>query len=353
MYTVERYNTIFDEKLKSHWEVLEKGEDMTAFQSYAWNCILEKEFKSNFFKKVAGELCYFELLDEGQPKLIAGFHIQKRTIKIGGFGYEKGIYFLGMRGYSDYLNFIYKDINANMLNVLLQAIFEYTKIAKIYLSQLPEASKTNMLLQSGEVNFTLESDNEEVCVKLSIPETPELFVSGMKKQFKQNYRTQKHRYEREHICLDYTLYQGCVQDREILACVKKLHKQRFKEKNKGNARIFFSSLIQRLKGHFDEIGHALKEVEHTWLLVGKINNKVVSYIYGMSEENVLRIMQLGFDKKYAQYSPGIMILIEAILNDFDSYRGKIIDFTRGEEAYKYRMGGVSHSIKAYTLYLQE
>ncbi len=349
MLKFKTYSTIFDEDIKKDWLYLQDGLDMTAFQHYDWYCMLEKEFKSNFFIKISGRICYLEILDDDVPIAIAPLHIQKKSIAFKNFGYKKGVYFLGMKGYSDYLNFIYRELNSQQISFLIKSIFSVSGLKKIRLAGVPESSALSLALNSGGIDEQVSCVFEEPCVSLKVKETSDDFFKGMKKQFRQNYRTQKHHYEKDGIELTYKLYKGTFNDVETLNRIKEIHEDRFEQKNKDNLSMKIYRIKNKFVGSFDEISYAMKNNQESWVLLGFINGKLVSYIYGLQDKQALRIMQLGFDRKYAKYSPGIMILIDCILDNFNEYSQKVVDFTRGDESYKFRMGGVEHLIKSYEI----
>ena len=347
MFEIKVFDTIYDENLKKDWSSLQNGEDMTAFQHYEWYCMLEEEFNSNKMKKMFGKIQYYEVFENGNPVIIAPMHIQRHTLKIGPFGYEKGIYFLGMRGYSDYLNFIYTEINDEQIDYLLKCLLDISVNKALLLSELRDNSKISRVLSTGCIHANVERLNWETCVNLEMPDSSEAFFKGMSKQFRQNYRTQKHRCDNDGIAIEYVFHQGCFSEESVISEILRIHEDRFDNKNKKNKAVKLSTLLSKIRGSFDEITYSLKNDSDSWLLLGYINNKLVSYIYGLSDDYAVRIMQLGFLKNYSKYSPGITILIDYLLQNYEKYQGKSIDFTRGDEAYKFRMGGTEHRISSF------
>jgi CelD/BcsL family acetyltransferase involved in cellulose biosynthesis len=53
----------------------------------------------------------------------------------------------------------------------------------------------------------------------------------------------------------------------------------------------------------------------------------------------------GVNMKYSRYSPGILSLNAFINNQIDTGEIELFDFTRGNESYKYAVGGKKHEIE--------
>ena len=62
----------------------------------------------------------------------------------------------------------------------------------------------------------------------------------------------------------------------------------------------------------------------------------------------IRVMAAGTDLDYARYSPGILLMYNFILKAIEEGTLSEIDFTRGDEKYKFALGGqkkLNHNIK--------
>ena len=89
-YTICDYGNDAFDALKSDWLLLEKGADMTAFQSYSWyhgiHALFDQERTKNLFRKWR----YIVVRKRDVPLLIAPLEI-----KLCGFGYKN----YGAEGY--------------------------------------------------------------------------------------------------------------------------------------------------------------------------------------------------------------------------------------------------------------
>ena len=344
MLNVRAFNSITDEALKCAWKKLELGKDMTAFQYYNWHMMLDIEFKQNWLKRLFGTVKYYVLYSDSDPVLIAPLYIQRYTVTIKNFGYEKGIFFLGTKGYSDYLNFIYRDVTVDEISYFIKFISNDTGIHDMTFSQIMEESLMNCIFH--EKMEEAQHVSEEACVKLQIPQSVEVLNQKMSKQFRQNYRTQKNHYKKDGFEMNIELIEGTVPT-NIIRRIQDIHDDRFRKKNRHNNHVRFYSLIALFKPRFDEVGYALEHNDNNWLLLGKHNNKIISYMFGLKDHNAIRVMQMGFDSTYENRSPCITAFLDCLYQEFGMFANCVIDFTRGEEPYKYRMGGEKHLINQY------
>ena len=73
------------------------------------------------------------------------------------------------------------------------------------------------------------------------------------------------------------------------------------------------------------------------------------FYYGFDiEKTRIRVMAAGTDLEYARYSPGMLLMYNFIINSIQEGKIREIDFTRGDEKYKFSLGGeqrLNHTIK--------
>ena len=63
-----------------------------------------------------------------------------------------------------------------------------------------------------------------------------------------------------------------------------------------------------------------------------------------SDGQCIRVMTAGTDLDFARYSPGVLLMYNFILNAIEAGQIKEIDFTRGDEKYKFSLGGQQRTI---------
>ena len=75
-----------------------------------------------------------------------------------------------------------------------------------------------------------------------------------------------------------------------------------------------------------------------------INGELAAYFnYGLDKYHKrVVLMAVGTNEKYGWYSPGMLLIYEYILKQLDNADIEVVDFTRGNEKYKYSLGGKEH-----------
>ena len=68
----------------------------------------------------------------------------------------------------------------------------------------------------------------------------------------------------------------------------------------------------------------------------EINNYLASTSFAFKNNEKLFVYNSGFDNKYSEYSVGLINHVYNIKNKIKTYN--YIDFLRGDEEYKYRIG---------------
>ena len=189
-YSPEQFDS-----LEPFWKKLESGRDMTIFQTFTWykwvNSAFFKEKIKNHFRKWIYFLCFD---DDNNPIMIAPIQIVKIGFSFKGLGLNKGVYFIGRKGYSDYLNFIYNDFNQVAVDFILEHLKKYHKVKRCIFENTLE--KTNFSLYIRE-KFKVEPMSKISCAALELPQSFDAYSSQLKKHAKQNLRTALNRQKRD------------------------------------------------------------------------------------------------------------------------------------------------------------
>jgi len=344
MMTYKVFKRLTDGELKTIFHLLQEGDDMTAFQNYEWMKTIDLSFRKNRLRTLFGQIRYLTIFKDSKPVMVFPFHVQRHTLKIGKFGYKRGLYLLGQRSYSDYLTPIYQSINIEVLQYAVSVACDYFKLYTIYLGQLREETAIRRLVMSENKLFQTTVTGCEHCVALSFPLTFDEFCKGLSKNLISNLKKQRNRQRRENVHITYELIEGVCQNEHIRQRIGEIHSERFNDKNCGNVNMILGKFLNVVYGGIDEIQHAMSHNPYSWLLLGKNNGEIISYIYGLKDRHAIRVMQLGFSTEYKRYAPGIITFLEYVKDNYTNLQGSVIDFTRGEERYKYELGGKQHII---------
>lgn len=338
-YVVEYYHKDNFFLIESEWKYLEKGPDMTPYQSYAWykmlnDCYVPED--TSYYTSV-----YASIKKNNKTILIAPLWIVKHTFK---FVNKKGVYFLGREGWSDYLNFIYFEFDNYALLHLLHNVSLTFHVNKFFFSELKCRGNTYTYLTNA---MTLIEKKEEICVALSLPKTEEEYRKKLSKNTRQNIRTAYNRLKKDGLQLRIEFDDLNINRDKCYELREQRFLDRFHKISK--LRRYKQKIIYRLKYHFKPFipiysfndGHFLSVYDGDELC------SFFYYIYDCMHRQIF-VLAAGLNTKYSKYSPGIISLIEFI--NYHIIEGDIdmIDFTRGDEAYKYALGGEDHFIGGIT-----
>lgn len=73
-----------------------------------------------------------------------------------------------------------------------------------------------------------------------------------------------------------------------------------------------------------------------------IDGTLAAFMSGLVKDNVFVVPRLSINNEYRRYSPGIILINEAIKYFISDTKITILDLSQGQESYKYNMGGKEH-----------
>ena len=336
MYILEEYLYNQLEYIKNDWEKLSKGYDMTFYQSYDWYYMLRNYLlKDNFLHKNVFYVCRNEKKD---AVLIAPLWVLHHSV-FWPFN-RKGIYILGRDGSSDYLNFIYNDFNPEVIDFLLHELSKKYHINHFKFEQLKEATA----LYNYIITKKVVRNHPLISVSLDLPDSEEEYLSILSKSTKQNLRTANNRLKKDKLFFEYVLDDYDV-DKTICLQLKnsRLDKKNYEpDWRKRIKNWFFKTLTIK----FPDYIPFLTEADTHIMSVYCEGQLAAFFNYGIDPyRKVINIMTAGTNEAFARYSPGMLLMFEFIKRTISHHKEiKNIDFTRGNEYYKYALGGKNHII---------
>lgn len=330
MYTIDYFSKKQLPLLKEDWLELQKGVDMTIYQSYDWYEMLNKLYvpkDTNNFISI-----YSLIKKNGKAVVIAPFWIVLHTFKIVN---KKGIYFLGRSSWSDYLNFIYNEFDSEAISFLLNSISEKYKVKRVYLESLKQDTQSFKFLLQQNKSIELGIG---ISVSLKLPKTQEAFKELLSKNTRQNIRTAHNRQKKDGINIS-VLFDDQSVDRD--KCWK-IREERFHTKFKKIPLLkkIKYTIMRKLTFQFNSFlpfysfsdGHFLTTYD---------GDELCSFFFYIvdKEHRQILVLAAGVNSAYSKYSPGFVSLFDLInyhisIGDVDT-----IDLGVGDEKYKYSLGG--------------
>lgn len=328
--------------LETHWRTLERGSDMTAFQSFDWYRNINSLYKLEKVKNCFRTWRYIAVFDNEAPLLIAPLEIKKIGCGYKQYGASSGIYFIGRVGYTDYLNFVYNKFDADALSCLIDYL--HTKYPRLpfFFERMLEMSQSYCYLAErySHERFPVS------CAALYLPDSFEEYRTNLSKNTRQNIRTAVNRANRNGIMLthEFVLDEDKVLKEKILVLnEERLSKKAASSKKEmslaGKVYCFFADLSRRL---FSAKLDVIRVSNNTFCFLVRDDDRIVSFFWGIRNDYLkeLYVILVGVDKEYEWYSPNISHLYLYLEEYYKEKRNdlRIIDFTRGAEGYKKTIG---------------
>lgn len=347
---IKKYNPEQFNELKIAWKELESGNDMTVFQHYDWYKYINALYEKERAKKIVRKWIYILVTENEKPLMIAPIQIIKAGAQYKNLGLARGAYFIGRQGYSDYLNFIYKDFS----EAAVQTIFDYLKselkLNRICFEQLLESTS---LYQYIIQKYSFHQ-SECYCASLTLPDTFDEYKKLLSKSTRQNIRTAINRQNRNELNLKHEMIYEL--DHEMTDVLMAIREQRLAEKRKKNKGSLKGRIYGKGRGlliHLFSAEHdVINESCNPWCFLVKKDDRIVSYFWGMKNDyrDEYYVILAGVDKEFTWYSPSLSHLYLFIQEQYESgdKKVKVFDFTRGGERYKEDMGASKKSAWAIT-----
>ena len=336
MYTIEIYHYNQIDCLKNDWERLYKGCDMTYYQSFEWYQMLRSySLKNNFLHENIFAVCRNELKE---IEIIAPLWVLRHSL-FWPFN-RKGVYLLGREGASDYLNLIYKEFHQEAMDFLMQELSR-----KYHLHTFKfELLKENTSLYDYIKKIGIIRDHRLISVSLNLPTSEDLYLKMLSKSSRQNLRTANNRLKKDGKQIVYILDDLDVDKSLCLAIKNSRLKQKNYEPNKIKA--IKNWIFKKLRISFPNYV-PFQTDKNSHIMSAYCNGELAAFFnYGIDPyRKCVNIMTAGTNEVFARYSPGMLLMYEFIKHTMkNSYDISIIDFTRGDEHYKYALGGDNHII---------
>lgn len=339
---IKEFSPLDFSKLEAQWKELQKGTEMTCFQTYEWYKIINTHFIAEKKKSLFRFGTYVLVSDDNdKPLLIAPIQVIKRGFYFKGVGLRKGFYFIGRQGFSDYLNFIYKEIKQEYLS----AIFEYLKsnysLNFFCFENVSENTDAYRILNDA---FNC-SRFDSLCMTLPLADDFETYRKSLSKSTRQNIRTAFNRSAKDNIELSYEIRTSI--DGETADTLMAIREQRLGKKvsdtnsNLSKKAKLYNSGRNFIVNFASEPVDVMKEVKNCWCFIARCNGEIGAFFYSLykPENKTVYLLLAGVEKKYEWYSPGVTQLYKYMEDEINSGKKSVdvIDLTRGNEKYKYQL----------------
>lgn len=348
------------DKIKSEWESLQNGEDMTVFQQYIWYYGLNEQYLKDCFKK-SETAQYYVVYKDGKAKMIAPVHIRKHGVEYKGIGISSGIYMIGQWSFTDYLNFIYNDFDEECAKAVIAELKKNYPRLSVHFNFVKESNAFDRFLKE---NYPESGTGQTICVQTLPHDSFEDYYHSLSKHTRQNIRTGINREKNSGI--DIHIEKFNTISKQNAEEFFSIYVSRSKNKNTVNLRKdgFKNSIFKfynkkynnNLKAGLKKFNYLTYSMENNpqSCLIGIFSGpKKIGFIYCLRENNGdLRNSIVCFDEIYGFYTPGITSFYRYFKDYVYSANERTavtIDMTRGTEKYKYALGGTEHYLSNYKI----
>lgn len=339
-YSISYYKKEYFPSLKADWKTLEKGNDMTYYQSYDWYEFLNEYYVPD---DTSNYISIYVVLKRGEEVLlIAPLWIVKHTFK---WVNKKGIYLLGHEGWSDYVNFVYSEFDLEGLSFLLKEVAHKYSVNKFRFDKMKRGVQSYQYL-SVQNNVTNNWTGK--CVALTLPQTTEEYKRMLSKNARQNIRTAHNRLAKDNIEIRIEFDDQNV-NRDFC---REIREKRFIKKFQKESRLraFKHKLMYRLTYHFSSILPFYSYDKGHFLTVYS-GEELCSFFFYLRDDihREIIVQAAGVNMEYTKYSPGMISLNSFINHLIENDNIDVVDFTAGDEPYKYAVGGIEHNTESITI----
>lgn len=312
------------EGLADHWQrLIEGSHEPTFFDLQTW--------QKTWWAEFGGESDLHLLMvrsDSGDVDMIAPLMIDGSAVS-----------FLGSTDLVDYHDFLTRDrLSPRCVQSVVSAITEMDNIDTILLQSLPGNSPTITQFREAaeQAGWNVEIEQEDVAPRLELPESWDEYVSSLRKKDRHELRRKLRRLEAVGDVEQVEL----TDPAEIEAAMPdfmRLHRMSTPDKNEfmtEDREKFFSRIAVELARE-DATSLCFLEV------CGEREATSLSFVTG----NVRYLYNSGYNPAQSRLSVGLLNHALAIRSSIEQGH-RVFDFMRGNESYKYHLGGIDREVFA-------
>jgi CelD/BcsL family acetyltransferase involved in cellulose biosynthesis len=315
----------FPENLLSLWEtLLQKSPFQNPFLSPIWGQLWLRHFGKTLEVKT--------LLSRSSGGDPLGLGVFSDSGREGG---KKGLTLLGSMDVWDYRDLILPAGKEEEALGVLARFWGEGPWEELEFSGISEFSPTLRFLPAllQAFGFQVIQTVQEISVYLNLPPAWDDFLAHLDSKDRHELRRKMRRLERES---SFEIREGREEDlAERMDAFLDLHRKSRRDKAE--------FMTPEMEDYFREI--ALRFQEKGWLSLPflRAEGKDVAAYFSFRYQGVEYVYNSGYDPEYARLSPGIVLAADGIRRAME--RGMtVFHFLRGQEDYKYRLGGKEEKI---------
>jgi len=319
--------------VKDVWErMYASNHALTPYSSYSFNEIVSHYYRfapkrARFRTKI------FEIIDDSQNTVLI----------IPLYGRGENYYLMGDLLMTGHLDFIYKKVVGNeefaQAFILMKSELKGTKL---FLNKISERSKLRDYL---DANYTYT--RKGICINVSFGCDFEAYTKSLSKNMRRHIRNMYNRLKRESVDWGVEVIINTPISDRMKGEILKVYNDRDVEKNLTQ----LGWLFKIVRHHFNPITVSTANMEGNFNSILRIDGELAAFSSGyVTNDNSTIISPRGaMNSKFSRFSPGLLLDIETIKWLTRNTKITNLDLSRGNEEYKYALGGKEHYNYSYEI----
>lgn len=344
-YTLQIHSSI--RTLEPLWRAMEAEAPASAYyQGYTWNRFLHDYYRTSLYhlRKFTRVEYAVVLKTEGggSPLVIAPLMISLASRKVR---IDSG----KVAGRLDFLTAPDRNVGESVA-WLLDRLTERYAGYRFEFFDIPMESPLAQTLLRREGTTLLE--RESYCIPLSAFDSYESYFASLGKQARQNVRTARNRLATDSLACTFRCYGDGEEPLtpRLLRRVWSLYLDRslhWKHKEPTRWKRFTNALRVWVKTLNSVPVNSLRRLKESRLMVLEIDGRPAAFLVMYLHKGHAMIPKLAIDPAFSRYSPGILLVMQAV--EWSMAHGVgAFDLSRGGEPYKRTVGGVNGPIGRFS-----
>jgi hypothetical protein len=320
-------------EVKNKWErMYASNHALTPYSSYSFNEIVQHYYRFGL-KRALFRTKIFEILDDSQNTIMI----------IPLYGKGRRFYILGDLIPTGHLDFIYKtEANNEEFEQAFKLLQTELRGTKVVFNKISQRSKLNDYLA---LHYPALQKN--VCVNINFGTDYEAYLGSLSKSTRNNIHTMYNRIKRDISSWELEVMMRTPVPRSLEDEIIRLYTQKIFDKNEVRA----GWLLRTSWRYTNPITISTMRMEDNFNSILRFNGNIVAAFCGYvdNDESTIITPRGAMDRTYSRYSPGIVVILETIKWLTRNTKITNLDLSRGDEAYKYTLGGKEHYNYSYEI----
>lgn len=338
MKTEVNYTYKIDDVKKEWEELYAANSNLTPFQDFFYCKCMMKYYKTHLLAKM--KIPVFVRVFDAESKELLLIAPLVKFVKKGFYGMYGDVRGCGMT------NFIYRDsMTVAQMEECVKAILSFCKgklnVARLDENSIVNAAVLNLFPKLEVTDFSM--------VGIGFPDNYDDYFAALSQNTRQNIHKIFNRLRRDEVDWQANVYMPTSSNPNYDDCLNTFIARQSECYNHGVMGI--ESLSRFKFRHMVHDTKSLRDSENSFCASVTINGKVAATMFGLVNLDGTRVVvpRVAIDPAFKFYSPGLLLVSETIKWMIENTNIRYLDLTRGEERYKYTMGGVKYFTKYFKL----